>query len=143
MTTQRFRAVTAFCIALLALTSLIIVAAPAFARRRNAIALVVPSRVKQNRQYDISISGLALRKAKAYLFVDYGRCAATFAAENRIAVGESVDYTVSGAFVETSAWMTFLIEPGAPVQSDHACAYLVNPRTGRVLAAAKATFPVH
>jgi hypothetical protein len=140
MTTQRIRALTAFC---LALASVAIVAGPALPRGRNTIALVVPKRVRQHRSYDISISGLALHKAKAYLFVDYGRCAASFAAESRIAVGESVEYTVAGAFVKISGWQTSLIEPGAPVQSDHACAYLVNPLTGHVLAAAKATFAVH
>jgi hypothetical protein len=143
MTDQRIRAITAFCIALLALASVAVVAAPAATRGRDAIALVVPKRVKQHKQYDISISGLALHKAKAYLFVDYGRCAATSAAESQIAVGEGVDYTVAGQFAETSLWKTSLVEPGARLQSDHACAYLVNPRTGHLLAAAKATFVVH
>jgi hypothetical protein len=148
MTAQRIRAITTFCIALLALASVAVVAAPAApaaprGRDTNTIAVVVPKRVKQHKQYHISISGLALHKAKAYLFVDYGRCAATSAAETRIAVGEGVDYTVAGQFLETSLWKTSLVEPGARLQSDHACAYLVNPRTGRVLAVAKATFVVH
>jgi uncharacterized iron-regulated membrane protein len=142
MTAQRTIAAIAFCLAFLVFNSAASVAAPG--RARNTIALVVPKRVAQHKEYDISITGLALHKSKAYLFVDYGRCAATYAAEKRIAVDESPPpYTVSGPFSETSGWKTRLIEPGPAEQSDHACTYLVDPRTGRVLAAAKATFVVH
>jgi hypothetical protein len=143
MTAKRIRAVTAFCIAILALASVGIAGAPAASRGRNTIALVVPKRIKLHKEYGISITGVAVHKAKAYLFVDYGRCAATSAAEALIAVREGVDYTVAGQFDETSLWTTSRVPPGARLQADHACAYLVNPRTGRLLAAAKATFVVH
>jgi hypothetical protein len=142
MNTQPIRTATALCIALLALLALpgVVAAAPG----HDSIALVVPKRVTQHKRYDVSIMGLALHKSKAYLFLDYARCASTYVAEKRIAVGEKPpEYTVSGAFTETSGWKTSLVEPGAPVQLDHACAYLVSPSTDRVLATAKATIQVH
>jgi hypothetical protein len=138
MTTQRFRAVPAACAAILAVLLIaVLCAGSAVARDRDTIVLVVSKHIRRHKTYDIAVSGFARGKAEAYLFVDYSRCSASFAVEDRRASREVVNYTVAGAFVKTSGWKSSLS------QSDHACAYLVTLRTGRVLAAASATFMVH
>jgi hypothetical protein len=101
----------------------------ALARGKDSIQVAKPVGAKKNTVYDVIVSGFSNRKEKAYLFVDYKRCAATLAAETAQALpNEKKVYTVHGAFTKVSGWKS-------PVSKlDHACSYLVNPKTGQVLA---------
>ena len=143
MTAQRIRTATAIFLSLLALIGVASVAAPALAlaRARNTIAVIVPKHIKRNKTYDITVTGYAGTKAEAYVFEDYSRCSASFAAEDRRAPseisGRPPHYAVAGKFADTSAWSSSL------TGSDHACAYVVALGTKHVLAAASATFEVH
>jgi hypothetical protein len=103
----------------------------ALARVKDGIRVAKPIGAKRNSVYDVIVSGFSNRQAKAYLFVDYKRCAATLAAETtqtQALPNEKKVYTVHGAFTRVSGWKS-------PVSKlDHACVYLVNPKTGRLLA---------
>ena len=101
----------------------------ALGRTKNSIQVAKPVGAKKNAVYNVIVSGFSNGRQKAYLFVDYKRCAATLAAETTQALpNEKEVYTVRGAFTKVSGWKS-------PVSKlDHACVYLVNPKTGRLLA---------
>jgi hypothetical protein len=110
----------------------------ALARVKASIQVAKPVGAKRNSVYNVIVSGVSNRQAKAYLFVDYKRCAATLAAETAQALpNEKKVYTVHGAFTKVSGWKS-------PVSKlDHACVYLVNPKTGQLLASGGTGYLVH
>jgi hypothetical protein len=110
----------------------------ALARGKDSIQVAKPVGAKRNAVYDVIVSGFSNRQEKAYLFVDYKRCAATLPAETAQALpNEKKVYTVHGAFTRVSGWKS-------PVSKlDHACVYLVNPKTGRLLASGGTGYLVH
>jgi hypothetical protein len=109
-------------------------AAPASAAV-DSIRISDPGPVLARSVYDLTITGVALRHATAYLFVDYAGCAATLTGELRRA-GHSYDsFPVSGAFAQVTGWKSS--SPG----TDHACAYLAV-RGGRTLATARMPFVI-
>jgi hypothetical protein len=110
----------------------------ALARVKDSIQVAKPVGAKRNSVYNVIVSGVSNRQAKAYLFVDYKRCAATLATETAQALpNEKKVYTVHGAFTKVSGWKS-------PVSKlDHACVYLVNPKTGQLLASGGTGYLVH
>jgi hypothetical protein len=110
----------------------------ALGRVKDSIQVAKPVGAKKNAVYDVIVSGFSNRKEKAYLFVDYKACAATLAGETAQALpNEKKVYTVHGAFTRVSGWKS-------PVSKlDHACAYLVNPKTGQLLASGRVGYLVH
>lgn len=111
-------------------------AGSALARARNSIHVAAPAHAAKNAVYNVAISGFSTKRDQAYLFVDYRPCAASVSAERRIAPGEEVPYTVHGAFTRVSGWKSSM--SGV----DHACAFLVNPKTGRTVASARVSYSV-
>lgn len=112
-------------------------AAFAFAATKNSIAVSVPKRVKHHAVYDVTISGFARHRDRAYLFIDYAGCAKSFKAEHRRARKESDSYVVKGSFTEVSGWKS------SSSGTDHACAYLVTRGSEHVLADARLSFRIH
>jgi hypothetical protein len=107
----------------------LVFAGSAPARARDSIHVAVPRQVKRKVTYNVTVTGFSSRQEKAYLFVDYHPCAATVPAERRqVQPIEEMPYTVKGAFTKVSGWKS----PAALV--DHACVFLVNPKTGKLLA---------
>jgi hypothetical protein len=105
--------------------------------RPNTIKITAPPQVTKGNVYDVTITGYSRRKATAYLFVDYQKCAPTLAAENLRDGQESDVYKVKGRFAETSGWKS------AAGATDHACAYLISASSNASLASAKQAFQVH
>ncbi len=101
----------------------------------DSIRITDPGPVLAGSVYDLTITGVSLRHATAYLFVDYAGCAATPSGELRRAPHAYDSYPVSGAFAQVTGWKSS--SPG----TDHACAYLVT-RGGRMLAAARMPFVI-
>jgi hypothetical protein len=110
----------------------------ALARGRDRIRVAKPVGAKRNAAYNVTLSGFSDKQEKAYLFVDYKPCASTFVAESGQALPrEKLVWTVHGTFTRTSGWKS-------PVSKlDYACVYLVNPRTGQLLAAGSTRYLVH
>jgi hypothetical protein len=110
----------------------------ALARGTDRIQVAKPIGAKKNAVYNVVVSGFSNRKEKAYLFVDYKRCAATLPAEIAQALpNEKLTYRVHGTFTRVSGWKS-------PVSKlDHACVYLVNPKTGQLLASGGTGYLVH
>jgi hypothetical protein len=110
----------------------------ALARVKDSIHVAKPVGAKRNSVYNVIVSGFSTRQAKAYLFVDYKRCAGTLAAETAQALpNEKKVYAVHGAFTKVSGWTS-------PVsKTDHACVYLVNPKTGKLVASGGTGYLVH
>jgi hypothetical protein len=117
-----------------ALAPAAIAAAPA-AAAVDSIRITDPGPVLAGNVYDLTITGVSLRHATAYLFVDYAGCAATLAGELRRAPHAYDSYSVSGSFAQVTGWKSS--SPG----TDHACAYLAA-RGGRTLAAARMPFVI-
>jgi hypothetical protein len=92
--------------------------------------------VSKGSVYDVTLTGYARRRATAYVFIDYLKCAPTLAAENQRDAQESYVYKVRGRFAQTTGWKS------AAGGTDHACAYLVSPATGALLAVARQAFQV-
>jgi hypothetical protein len=118
------------------------IAAYASAAGRNRIHVSVPAHVAQHRVYDVTVTGYARHRARAYLFIDYAGCAKSFAAERRRARVEKafvglVTYRVHWTFSEVSGWKS------SSKGADHACAYLVAHGSGRVLAHDRISFRIH
>ncbi|MGB9185999.1 MAG: hypothetical protein WCB67_18250 [Solirubrobacteraceae bacterium] len=109
--------------------------AAADAVRPNQITIVAPTSVRSQIVYDVTVQGFARRRASAYLFVDYGGCPASFAAEARRAGHGYDSYPVLGSFAEVSGWKS------SSAGTDHACAYLVD-RSGVQLASDRISFPI-
>jgi len=116
--------------------------APAATLPRTAAAAAVdsfritdPGPVLAGSVYDLTITGVSLHHATAYLFVDYAGCAATLAGELRRAPHAYDSYSVSGSFAQVTGWKSS--SPG----TDHACAYLAA-RGGRTLATARMPFVI-
>lgn len=110
----------------------------ALARGKDSIHVAKPVGAKRNAVYNVVVSGFSNRQGKAYLFVDYKRCAATLLAETAQALpNEKKVYNVRGAFTRVSGWTS----PAAKL--DHACVYLVNPKTGQLLASGGTGYLVH
>jgi len=107
----------------------LVFAGPASARAGNRIHVAVSPHAKKHVTYNVAVSGFAGHKAKAYLFVDYNPCASSFSAERRnVSPSEEVPYTVQGPFNKVSGWQS-------PVSNVHyACVFLVNPKSGLLLA---------
>jgi hypothetical protein len=104
---------------------------------RDAIQVRAPAQASPSSVYDVTISGYARRRARAYVFIDYTGCARSFEVERRRAGDESDVYSVKkGDFAETSGWRS----PTAG--EDHACAYLLAPGSDTVLAAAHQTYRI-
>jgi hypothetical protein len=101
----------------------------------NQIKIVTPTPVRSQVVYNLTVRGFARRRARAYLFVDYSGCAASFAAEARRAPHSFARYPVLGNFVEVSGWKS------SSAGTDHACAYLVA-RSGVQLASDRISFPI-
>jgi hypothetical protein len=104
--------------------------------QRDSIEVMAPSQASVNGVYDVTISGYSRDRAKAYVFIDYDRCARSFAVERQRASQESETYSVKGSFAETSGWKS------PAVGSDHACAYLVASDSGAVVATARQTYRI-
>jgi hypothetical protein len=110
----------------------------ALASGRDSIRVAKPVGARKNVVYNVTLSGFSTKREKAYLFVDYKPCASTFVAEGGQALPkEKLVWTVHGTFTRTSGWKS-------PVSKvDYACVYLVNPKTGRLLAAGSTKYLVH
>jgi hypothetical protein len=128
----RRRALPILLAAALALAA--IAAAPA-AAAVDSIRITDPGPVLAGSVYDLTITGVSLHHATAYLFVDYAGCAATLAAELRRAPHAYDGYSVSGSFAQVTGWKSS--SPG----TDHACAYLAA-HGGRTLATARMAFVI-
>ncbi len=129
------RLVRAGSLALAAVLFTIILGASALARNRYQIEVSVQTNVHRNVAYAVTVIGFSTRKEKAVLFVDYASCGSTPAVEVHRLDAE-LAYTVKGAFSKVSGWKSSL------ARRDHACAYLVDRKTGRVLARGSRTYPV-
>jgi hypothetical protein len=130
------------CALALVVVSLAVVGV-AVASTTNRIGLSVPAYVVHSRTYTyaVTVSGYSRKRAIAYLFLDYSRCARSFAAEHRLveAKHEAYDYYgVRGKFTEVSNWRS----PYGSL-TDHACAYLVSRASGALLARAHVSFLIH
>ncbi|MEO8966587.1 MAG: hypothetical protein ABI355_03285 [Solirubrobacteraceae bacterium] len=101
----------------------------------DAIRITDPGAVLTGSVYDLSISGVAHRRATAYLFVDYAGCAPTLTAELHRAPHAYDSYPVAGSFAQVTGWKS------SSRGTDHACAYLVA-RGGRLLATARTPFVI-
>jgi hypothetical protein len=110
----------------------------ALARSEDSIHVAKPVGAKRNAVYNVVVSGFSNRQGKAYLFVDYKRCAATLVAETaQASPHEKKVYNVRGAFTRVSGWIS------RASKLDHACVYLVNPKTGQLLASGGTGYLVH
>ena len=110
--------------------------AAAGAQPADQIQVSVPVHIRPRAVYDVTIHGFARTRSTAYLFIDYSSCARSFAVERRRAPNESDDYAVSRRFTEISGWRS------SSAGIDHACAYLVATRSGRVLASVRRAFTI-
>lgn len=128
------RAVRICAIALVVAISITGAAAAATA---NTISITVPPLVTHKIVYDLTIQGFSRKRAVAYLFVDYAGCARSFTAEHKRATNESDFYSVRGRFTEVSGWKS------SSTGTDHACAYLVGRKSGKLLAKTHVTFQIH
>jgi hypothetical protein len=102
----------------------------------NRIAIDSPDGARARRGYNITIHGFAHRRARAFIFVDYLGCARSFGVERRRAGKAWYSYAVTGAFSKVSGWKS------STAGVDHACAYLIDHRSGRVLATARIAFRI-
>jgi hypothetical protein len=130
------------CAVILLVVSLAIVGV-AVASPTNRIGLTVPPYVVHSKTYTyaVTLRGYSRKRAIAYLFLDYSRCARSFAAEHRLVEtkDEAYDYYgVRGKFTEVSNWKS----PYGSL-TDHACAYLVSRASGTLLATAHVSFLIH
>ncbi len=101
----------------------------------DAIRIAGPGPIARGAVYDLTVSGVAHRRAVAYVFVDYAGCLLTLAAELRRARHAYDSYPVVGSFAEVSGWKS------SSGGTDHACAYLVT-RRGTPLATARIKFEI-
>jgi len=110
----------------------------ALASSRDSIRVAKPVGAKKNVVYNVTLSGFSTKPDKAYLFVDYKPCAASMAGESAQALPrEKLVWTVHGTFTRVSGWKS-------PVSKvDYACVYLVNPKTGTLLASGRTKYLVH
>jgi hypothetical protein len=115
----------------------LVFAGPAAARAGNRIHVAVSPHAKKRVTYNVTVSGFAGHRAKAYLFVDYNPCASSVSAERgNVSPSEEVRYTVEGHFNKVSGWVS-------PVSNVHyACVFLVNPKNGLLLARGHVRYPV-
>ena len=94
----------------------------------DSIRVTDPGPVLAGSVYDLTITGVSVRHATAYLFVDYAARAATVSGELRRVPHAYDSYPVRGSFAQVTGWKSS--SPG----TDHACAYLVareRPDAGR------------
>ena len=122
------------CLVLIALLAATLAPAAA-AAPVDAIRIAGPGPIAHGAVYDLTISGVAHRRAVAYLFVDYAGCAPTLADELRRAPHAYDSYPVDDSFAEVSGWKS------SSAGTDHACAYLVT-RGGTPLATARIAFAI-
>jgi hypothetical protein len=118
-------------------------AGSAAASGRNSVHVKVPY-VRSNVQFAIKVTGHAASRLQLYLFIDYKACGRNPAVEKGRSdpiYGTSAggrEKAVKGNFNVTSrGWHS-----RGPAL-DHACAYLVNGRTGAVVAHAFKPYTVH
>jgi hypothetical protein len=121
---------------LVALLGALWIAPPALGARRSRITITVPAQVKKKTVYDVTIQGFARRRAIAYLFLDYNGCAKSFTGERQRAGKAHRKYAVHGTFAKVSGWNS------STAGIDHACAYLIGPRSGKVIASRRVAFRI-
>jgi hypothetical protein len=107
----------------------------ALARSGNRLTAKVAPHVRAGTAYDVTVRGVARRRAHVYLYVDYNPCAGSAAAERLRLGSNGYVYAVKGSFAEVSGWRSS--GPGI----DHVCAYLVAD--GHLLARARVSFRIH
>jgi hypothetical protein len=114
------------------------IAAAALGSGADRITIGVSSDPTVGATYDITLRGASHKPARAWLFIEYTRCAKSFAAERKHAPPQSsVRYPVNGSFAKTSGWQS------NSTVVDHACAYLVAKGAGKLLARARVSFTIH
>lgn len=123
------------CLVLIVLLAGAALASAAAATPGDAIRIAGSGPIARGAVYDLTVSGVAHRRAVAYLFVDYAGCSPTLAAELRRPPHAYDSYAVIGSFAEVSGWKS------SSAGIDHACAYLVT-RRGTPLAIAHITFAI-
>ena len=107
------------------------------AQRAVEIQISIPAHIRRHTVYDVTIQGFSRVPAVAYLFVDYSRCARSFAVEHRRAPREADVYAVRGTFDEVSGWRS------SSAGTDHACVYLISRSSRLLLASIFDTFAIH
>ena len=120
-----------------ALLAVLAIAAADAAASVDKVTIAVPANVTPRTVYDVTLKGFSRKRAIAYLFIDYARCAGTFAAEHRRPHETPEYYSVRGTFAEVSGWKS------SSSGSDHACAYLISRASGTMLATAHVSFMIH
>ena len=117
-------------------------AGSALASRGSSVHVQVPY-VRSNVLFAIKVTGHAARKLQIYLYVDYEACGPNPAVEK----GRTGPYGTSAGGREKVVKGNFkVISRGWHSRGpalDHACAYLVNGKTGAVVAHAFKPYQVH
>ena len=124
-------------VCLVAVLGLWLVAATAVGATGNQIKVAVSSDPTVGATYNVTLHGASHGSATAWLFVEYTRCANSFAGERQRAPDKSfVHYRVNGSFTRVSGWAS------NSAVLDHACAYLVAKGSGKTLARARVSFRI-
>jgi hypothetical protein len=110
----------------------------ALASSPNRIRLTVQRDVIKNKDYSVMMRAFARRRAVAYVFVDYRRCARSIAAERtHVNYRTPYHFVVTGVLKRRTGWQSH--SKGV----DHACGYLISYSSGALLATSRVSFEVH
>ncbi len=113
------------------------IAGTGLAASADRIAIGVSADPTVGTAYNITLRGASHGPATAWMFLEYVRCAKSFAAERKLAPKMSfVHYRVNGRFAKTSGWSS------NSAVIDHACAYLVAKGSAKPLARARVSFAI-